>query len=396
MSTVHFSRRSFLQGSAAGVGALALGLTVPAVFARETPAGSEKTLRWGVIGPGARGMKHLQVIKSSSGMEVLAVCDVMEGHLKKGLAAFPAAAGFSDYQKLLANPDINAVLITTPNCWHKEMVISALQAGKHVMCEKPMAVNLEECKAMRKAADAAPDKIVLYTMQLRYSPHFQAMRKQIEAGKIGKVRKLVLCEHRGDWNRGDVWQYTDPKSGKSMNWRFSHAASGGTLSEKVCHYFDILHWMVGVNPQSVTCTGGISVYNDGRDTWDHASTFLDYPGGVSAVHELCMFAPKRFDLEVIGETGALFGDESALFFEPKGKSQREPISVEDEIRHGERGPEKGLETATVRMYQDFVDCVKNKKQPWMDADKAMASAQTAWLGELSSDKKQMVNWGDLG
>src|SRR5215218_958474 len=98
MSRCHVSRRSFLQTSAAaGLGTLALGLTVPAVFARETPASTGKALRWGVIGPGSRGMRHLPVIKSFSEMEVLAVCDVMEGHLKRGIAAFPSAAGHSDY-----------------------------------------------------------------------------------------------------------------------------------------------------------------------------------------------------------------------------------------------------------------------------------------------------------
>jgi predicted dehydrogenase len=264
------------------------------------------------------------------------------------------------------------------------------------MCEKPRALNIDECKAMKTAAEAAPKQVVLYTMQLRYSPHFEELRRQIEAGKIGKVKQLIFVEHRGDWNRGDVWQYTDPATGKSMNWRFSHAASGGTLSEKVCHYFDILHWMVGSLPERVQCDGGISVYNDGRDTWDHASTILNYSGGVTATHELCMFAPNRLDLQVIGEEGAIHALEDTLLFEPRGKGKPEEVKPPPEVRHGERGPQKGMETAVVRMYQDFVDCVTTGKKPWMDADKAMASAQTAWLGELASQKEQAVKWGDLG
>src|SRR5207249_2856918 len=155
-------------------------------------------------------------------------------------------------QKLLDNRDINAVLIATPNCVHKECVLAALAAGKHVMCEKPMAVSIEECNAMTQAAKERPELVVLYTMQLRYSPRFQVMRQTIEQGKIGKPKHLLFAEFRGDWNRGDVWQYDDPKRGK-INWRFSHAASGGTLNEKVCHYFDILHWMVGETPARVGC-----------------------------------------------------------------------------------------------------------------------------------------------
>jgi predicted dehydrogenase len=223
------------------------------------------------------------------------------------------------------------------------------------------------------------------------------LRKEIEKGTIGKPKHVLFAEFRGDWNRGDVWMYDDEKLGK-VNWRFSRRATGGTLNEKVCHYFDILHWMIGSTPQRVSCTGGINVYrDDGRDTWDHATTTLTYADGVQATHSLCMFAAHRLDLQVIGDEGSLIfgrGEESLTIHPRKGKPQ--PIALPDEIRHGERGPTKGMETAVVRMYEDFLDCVRMKKQPWMDAEKAMASSQTAWLGELSNDKKREVAWDELG
>jgi predicted dehydrogenase len=327
-------------------------------------------------------------------IKILGVCDVMENHLAAG--AKKAGAGvqsYTDFQKLLANPDINAVLIATPNCVHKEVVVAALQAGKHVMCEKPMAASIDECNAMKAAAESKPDQVVLYTMQLHYSPRFMTLRKQIDDGKIGKVREMLLVESRGDWNLGDVWQYDDPKQGK-VNWRFSHAASGGTLSEKVCHYFDILHWMAGGLPQRVSCTGGIAKYKDGRDTWDHATTILSYADDVTATHNLCMFGPKRLELQIVGTEATLFINDEGLFLE-SGKKGKESIELPSEIAHGERGPKKGQETAVLRMYENFIDCVKNKKKPWMDADKALASSKTAWLGELSSAQKREVKWEEL-
>src|SRR5439155_27378628 len=169
-------------------------------------------------------------------MQILAVCDVMENHLAAGATkAGEGVVTFTDYQKLLANPDINAVLIATPNCLHHEMVLAALQAGKHVMCEKPMAVSIEQCKAMKAEAEKHPGQVVLCTMQLRYAGEYTTLRGEIEKGTIGKPRFMLFAEFRGDWNRGDVWRYDDPRQGK-VNWRFSHAASGGTLNEKVCHY----------------------------------------------------------------------------------------------------------------------------------------------------------------
>ena len=180
-----------------------------------------------------------------------------------------------------------------------------------------------------------------------------------------------------------------------MNWRYSHAASGGTLNEKVCHYFDILHWMVSARPERVMCDGGIAVYNDGRDTWDHATTVLSYENDVQATHSLCMFGPKRLDLQVIGDEGSLTVGEKSLLFQSKGKQQSE-IPLAAEIRHGERGPARGQETAVLRMYDDFIECVRSGKKPWMDVDKATASSKTAWLGELSNERRQEVKWDELG
>lgn len=390
---VELTRRSFLRRSAA----VSVGLSVlPAAFAEETAKAGEKLLRWGIIGTGARGTRaHIPALKKFAEFEVLGACDVMPNHLDAALKKLGGKCqGYTDYQKLLANRDINAVMIATPNCWHKEIVVAALQAGKHVMCEKPMAASFEECKAIEAAIPSA-SQVVLFTMQLRYSPHYEAMRKAIEAGKIGKPKYALMSEFRGDWNHGDVWRYTDPKTGKSMNWRYSHAASGGTLSEKVCHYFDILAWMLGENPESVKCDGGIAIYNDGRDTWDHASTVLHYPSGATATHALCMFGPEHLQLQVIGEEASITStnESPTLIVEARGK--REELTPPEEVRHGERGPAKGQETAVLRMYEDFIECVKEHKRPWMSAAKAIASSKTAWLGELSNEQKREVGWAEL-
>src|SRR4051794_13789677 len=271
--TNRISRRRFLKASAASAAILSTG----AVWSQSTTQSSK--LRWGVIGAGHRGNIHINAIKSfDKQMQILGVCDVMENHLAQGAKkAGESVQKYSDYQKLLANPDIDTVLIATPNMWHKEMVLAALDAKKNVMCEKPLAVNIDECKAIKSAVEATK-QTALFTMQLRYSAHYAEVRKAIEGGRIGKPKILTMSEFRGDWNRGDVWKFKDPKVGE-VNWRFSHLASGGTLNEKVCHYFDILHWMVGENPASISCTGGIAKYTGGRDTWDHATTTMRYPSG---------------------------------------------------------------------------------------------------------------------
>src|SRR5262249_23569668 len=146
----------------------------------EPAKSADKPLRFGVIGAGHRGSIHIAALNSfPDDIQILGVCDVMENHLAAGVQkAGKGVASYSDYQKLLDNKDLNAVLIATPNCVHKEVVVAALEAGKHVMCEKPMAASIDQCKAMKAASEAHPDQVILYTMQLHYSPRFMTMRKQ--------------------------------------------------------------------------------------------------------------------------------------------------------------------------------------------------------------------------
>ncbi len=282
----------------------------------------------------------------------------------------------------------------TPNLLHKEMVLAALQAGKHVLCEKPMATTLEDCLAMKKAGEPSP-LVTHYAMQLRYAHRYADLRRVIEAGKIGAPRYLFLAEFRGDWNKGDVWQYRDPKTGKEMNWRYSQAATGGTLNEKCCHYLDILNWMAGGVPTRLYGSGGRSVYPD-RETWDHATVAMEYANGVKATLGLCMFGPHRLDLQVIGEEGALHlptGADYALF--QKGRAQ-EKVPLTPEVGHGERGPARGIETAVLRMYEDFRSCVQANKKPYVDAEKALASCKAAFLGEHAAAQHKEVAWDALG
>ena len=393
------SRRTFLKTGSLTAAAAAAALAFPSgVFAQATT--SQAPLRIGIIGTGHRGSVHIASIKGFPQFQIVAACDVRQNHLDKAIGRIGGggAQPYIDYQKLLASSDIDAVLIATPNCAHKEIVLAALEAGKHVLCEKPMAVTYDECQAMKAAADAKPNLVVLYTMQLRYAPRFAAMRKAIEDGKIGRPLYQLFVEFRGDWNRGDVWQYDDPRLGK-INWRFSHAASGGTLSEKSCHFLDLMNWMAGAAPAKVRCDGGIARYKDGRDTWDHAAIVAEYPDGCKATHNLCMFGPNRMDYQITGEDASLLIEDagpggSELIRQSKGK--RESLPLPAEVPHGARGKGRGAETAVVLMYQDFVDCVRNGKKPQMDADKAMASCKTAWLGELSSESKKEVTWDAIG
>jgi predicted dehydrogenase len=383
------TRRSFVAGAAAA----AVAATATRLRAAQ-PA--EPVLRWGIIGTGTRGaFTHIPVLKEAPASQLVALCDVSQERLRAAAGRAPdKVATYSDYQQLLASPDVNAVVIATPNLLHREMLLAALQAGKHVLCEKPAGVTPADASAMLAAAESART-VVMFGMQYRNNPRQQRIAQLLSSGRIGKPRYLVQNCSRGDWNHSaNVWQYPDPKvnGGKPGNWRFSHAATGGTLNEYDCHYFDLLHGMAGALPERVSCDGGITVYHDGRDTWDHATVTMNYPGGVTAVHTLCLFGPGRNELRVMGEEGSLETDGEVL--RVTNPARRGSKARSQEIQP-EPAPRKSADLATLRLYEDFVECVRNGKKPDASPARAAAASRTCWLAELAADRRAQVKWEDL-
>lgn len=391
------TRRDVLSMTAVGAGGLMLAGTA-AAFADDTkdakPGNAE--LRWGIIGTGTRGaFTHIPTIKDAPGSETIALCDVAEDRLKSAAAkvGHPVAT-YGDYQKLLANPDINAVVIAVPNLLHREILAATLQAGKHVLCEKPAGVSFDDATAMGQMASTAKT-VLMFGMQYRNSVRSKKVGELIASGAIGKPRYLVQNCSRGDWNLSpNVWRYADSKrGGELVNWRFAHAASGGTLNEFSCHYFDLLHWYAGGLPETIACDGGISVYHDGRDTWDRATVTMRYPNDVVAVHTLSMFGPGRADLTVMGDEGSIesVGDLFRLTERAKkgakGGNRIQKFDVSEPVGHG-------VDRAVLELYADFLACVKTGKKPDASPHRALAASRTCWLAELASDRKVEVKWDE--
>jgi predicted dehydrogenase len=400
VSQRNLSRRSFVRAAA---GTMAVASLVRAGRARAADApesagggSDDAVLRWGIIGTGTRGaFTHIPVLKEAPKSRLVALCDVSEQRLQAAASKAPGkVATYSDYQQLLADGDVNAVVIATPNLFHREMLLAAVEAGKHVLCEKPAGVNAADAAAVQRAAEAAKT-VVMFGMQYRNNARQRQIAGLLASGRIGKPRYVVQNVSRGDWNRSaNVWQYADPKlnGGKPANWRFSYAATGGTLNKFDCHYFDLLHGIVGALPERVSCDGGISVYRDGRDTWDHATVTLKYPGGVTAVHTLCLFGPVRNDLMIVGDAGSIESSgETLRVFNPGARGTRQRSQDVPA-----QPPEKrSADAATLRLYEDFLECVKTGKKPDAGARRAVAASRTCWVAELAASRHAEVKWDEL-
>ena len=395
------SRRKFLATSAITAAGLVASQTRSLLADSPQPnnstARASAFLHWGIIGTGTRGaFTHIPALTEAPDSELIALCDVAQDRLSlaAGKVAHPVAT-YGDYQKLLDNPDINAVVIAVPNLLHREILLAALQAGKHVLCEKPAGASPEDAAQMETAANNAKT-VVMFGMQYRNAPKSRKMAELVAGGHVGKPRYMVQNCSRGDWNLSpNVWRYLDPKLGNEpVNWRFSHAASGGTLNEFSCHYLDLLHGYAGNLPTAVACAGGISVYKDGRDTWDHATVTLKYPGDLTAVHTLCLFGPSRADLQIIGDEGSIesVGDTFRLVQFVKKGAKRTTKSQTIELNEP---PSRGIDAAVVALYEDFRTCVQTGKKPDASPARALAASRTCWLAEAASEREAEIKWEEL-
>ena len=219
-------------------------------------AQERKQLKVGVIGTGYRSWAHINIIrKNIPDIQIVALADVTPDRLDRGATlAGPDAARFHDYKKMLAEQkDLDAVLVTVPNFLHAEVTIAALNRGLNVLCEKPMALSIDDANRMIAAAQKA-GKILQVGQQMRYTPIYEKMAELVHGGQIGAIEFASGHLYRGDWNP-QSWRYPDPKTGQPTIWRFLTHTTGSSLMEDGIHELDVLHWMIGSRVSRVYATG---------------------------------------------------------------------------------------------------------------------------------------------
>jgi predicted dehydrogenase len=143
-----------------------------------------RTIRFGVVGAGLWGSFHCKTLSSVAGAELVAVCDLNPQRVAEMQEQFGAAKTYTDYRDLIADPDIDAVTVATPDFAHGDIVLAAIKAGKHVLSEKPLATTLAEAQAIADAADAAGVKVMV-DFHNRVNPAIVALHDTIASGDLG-------------------------------------------------------------------------------------------------------------------------------------------------------------------------------------------------------------------
>ncbi|MBT8043907.1 MAG: Gfo/Idh/MocA family oxidoreductase, partial [Verrucomicrobiae bacterium] len=192
--TSPISRRHFISNTGKTAAAAALVSNVaPSILRGAEPASADNPIKVAQIGIGTRGMNLVRVAGSKKFCKVIAVCDVYKPHIKRGveLCGNPEVKTYTDYKEMLNDPQIEAVIIATPDHWHEKMLIDCVNAGKDVYCEKGWTTSVDAAKRMRKAVK--DNKAVMQLgHQGRQLAAADAARDLIAAGEIGEVT-LVNC-----------------------------------------------------------------------------------------------------------------------------------------------------------------------------------------------------------
>lgn len=190
-----------------------------------------KNIRFAIIGCGRIAQRHAGHISSRG--TLAAVCDVIQEKADQLAKEYKATAYYNIDDLLKGEAGLDVVSVCTPNGLHAEHSIKALKAGMHVLCEKPMALRVQDCEQMIRASDETGKRLFIIK-QNRYNPPVAAVKKALDEGRLGKIYSIQLnCF----WNRGTDYY--------ANSWKGTMQLDGGTLFTQFSHFIDLLYWMVG-------------------------------------------------------------------------------------------------------------------------------------------------------
>lgn len=403
-------RRNFLSAAAsAGVAASAAAQAGPG------------RIRLGVIGCGRRGRNNLRsVLKLSEDIEVVAISEVYKPNLELTLEMVPSARVYPDFRELLADRDVDAVLIATPDHWHAFMTVEACKAGKDVYVEKPISVTIHEGQMMVKAARKY-DRVVQVGTQQRSGTHFREARDIVQSGRLGSISFVRTWNYANEHPQGigqppdtnppgdldwDMWLGPAPERPFNKNrfgvnpYQYAHFRwfwdyAGGMMTDWGIHLLDIVLWaMAERGPRSVSTYGGKYALIDNRETPDTILASYEFPTFLCTYENRVANAhaggQPGYGIQFHGTEGTLYVNRQYWEITPERRRYREPEPRVVERMEAGRG--RASNHSTDDHWRDFVQAVRNRTRPVCDIEIGHQSTSMALLGNVSLRSRQRVDW----
>ena len=410
------SRRRFLEHSAAAGVGLATLSTADLWAAQSAPT---DRIGVGVIGCNGMGFSDIQSMLKRPEAECVALCDVDASVLARRAGDIERMTGtkppvYGDFRRILENPDVDAVVIGTPDHWHCLQMVMACEASKDVYVEKPLANSIEECRLMVSAAERY-DRVVQVGQWQRSGPHWADAIAFLQSGALGRIRTARAWAYMnwmpevpmvpdGPAPPGvdyDMWLGPAPKRPFNsnrfhFNFRWFWDYAGGLMTDWGVHLIDIvLYGMNATAPHSVVASGGKFAYpNDAEETPDTLQAIYEFDG-FSMIWEHAVgigLGPFQRDHGVafVGNEGTLVVDRSRWqVFPETGTEAGKPFYKMDPVpEHRALPGEGGLDQHT----KNFIECMRTREQPRCNPEIGSLAAVNAHLGNAAFRTNRKVHW----
>jgi predicted dehydrogenase len=393
------TRREFLVDTAlAGAGAALLGGLAPA-----SALGANDRIRVGVLGTGERARYVMKFFQTAPGVEIAAVCDVYAPARAQALEiAGPDAQAYSNYREVLDRKDIDAVLIGSPDHWHKQMLIDAVNAGKDAYVEKPIMHSIEEGMEMVRAVEGS-QRIVQTGTQQRSWEHWKMGKEIVASGRLGKVTMVHTYwyqkyDAKEDLPKVDLadldWKSylgSAPDQPFSQEkfwwWRWYWDFGGGILTDLLTHWIDVIQWyMDQPAPKTATTVGGL--YTRNWQCPDTATAVYEFPGDFMVTFTGSINSTvEDGGIMFCGSEATLKIDRSHLAVYPEGVSAV-PGTLAPEPELFMRAERDGTQDNVL----NFVDCMRTRKSPNANIHVGFEAARTSWMGNIALKRGMKVVW----
>jgi predicted dehydrogenase len=302
-------RREFLKrGSIASMVAMMGGVEIVAPRTlRSTPTYSRlrgnEQVSFGIIGYGERGREIATTLGRIPNAHIAAVSDTFPVMLERARRSIADIATHEDYRRVLEDPAIRAVVVSTPTHQHREIAVAALQAGKHVYCEAPLAHTVDDAQAIANAARSAGRQIFHAGLQYRANPQHREVFQFIRSGALGQPTSA-----RAQWHRKQSWRRASatPDRARELNWRLDPRFSLGLIGEIGIHQLDTADWVFQGMPSAVNGYGQIMQWKDGREVPDTVQGVFEFPNGLHMTYNATL--TNSFD----GEYDMFYGSDGTI------------------------------------------------------------------------------------
>jgi len=403
------NRREFIKKSAVAAAAIS---SVP-TFLNACASPNEK-VTVALIGCRSMGFNNLQAFLNEDNVECLALCDVDSQILESRAKEVESLTqkkplAYKDFREVLDNPDVNAVIIGTPDHWHAVMMIMALEAGKHVYVEKPMGHSIEECKTMVAAAAKYPGQVVQVGMWQRSSKHWFEASEVVRSGELGDVKLVRAWIYKGydepykakpdseapGYVDYDMWLGPAPQRPFNpnrfhYNFRWFWDYAGGAMTDWGVHLLDFaLYAMDAGYPDSISPGGGIYLNQGAVETPDFQQALYNYPTH-SMVWE-CGLNPgigpygKGHGVAFVGTRGTLILDRNGWQVLPETNNTTREKWIEA----------KRIEGVSMNLQEhvkNFLKCIRRGGKPNAPVEVGALTASVSEMGNIAYRTGKIIHW----